>query len=105
MIAQVILAELAGRIAEIMKEFCERRSAGPQIRWAAWQLRWDHAGAQRMHAGEEGVASGRAALLGVVGHEDRAFLADAIDVGRFSDHQAAMVDAGLHPADVVTHDE
>ena len=58
-----------------------------------------------MHAGEEGVAPGRAALLGVIGHEDRAFIADAVDIGRFADHQAAMVDARLHPADVVAHDE
>ena len=31
-IAKVVLAELAGVIAEIMQEFRERRSAGPQIR-------------------------------------------------------------------------
>ena len=43
--------------------------------------------------------------LGHVVHEDRAFVADAIDVRRFANHQAAMVDARLHPADVVTHDE
>ncbi len=48
-----------------------------------------------MHAGEEGIATGRAALLGVVVREDRAFVADAIDVGRLADHQAAVVDARL----------
>ena len=32
-------------------------------------------------------------------------LPDAVDVGRFADHQAAMVDARLHPADVIAHDE
>jgi hypothetical protein len=56
-----------------------------------------------MHAGEEGVAPGGAALLGVIGHEDPAFIANAIDVGGFPDHQAAMIDAGLHPADVIAH--
>ena len=30
---------------------------------------------------------------------------DTVDVGRFPDHQAAVVDARLHPADVVAHDE
>ena len=104
-VAEVVLAELAGVVAEIEQELGERRSAGPQIGRAARQLRRDHAGAQRMHAGEEGVAPRRAALLGIVGHEDRAFVADAIDVGRFADHQAAVVDARLHPADVVAHDE
>ena len=104
-VAEVVLAELAGVVAEIAQELGERRRAGPQIGRAAGQLRRDHAGAQRMHAGEEGIAPGRAALLGIVGHEDRAFIADAVDVGRFPDHQAAMVDARLHPADVVAHDE
>src|SRR5262245_42469867 len=32
-------------------------------------------------------------------------MADAIDVRRFADRQAAVIDARLHPADVVTHDE
>src|SRR6266487_1067210 len=42
---------------------------------------------------------------GVVGHEDRAFIPDPVDVRCFADHQAAVVDARLHPADVVAHDE
>jgi hypothetical protein len=33
------------------------------------------------------------------------FIANAVDVRRFPDHQAAVVDARLHPADVVAHDE
>lgn len=81
------------------------RRAGPQIGRAAGQLRRDHAGAQRMHAGEEGVATRGAALLGIIMREYRTFIADAIDVGRLSDHQAAMVDARLVEADVVAHDE
>ena len=104
-VTEVVLAELAGVVAEIAQEPCERRSAGPQIGWAARELRRDHAGAQRMHAGEEGIAPRRAALLGIVGHEDRTFIADAIDVGRFSHREAAVVDARLHKADVVAHDE
>jgi hypothetical protein len=38
-------------------------------------------------------------------HEDRTFIADAVDVGRFTDREAAVIDARLHPADVVAHDE
>ena len=74
-VAQVVLAELAGGVAEIEQELGERRRAGPQVGRAARQLRRDHAGAQRIHAGEEGIAPGRAALHGDVVHEDRAFLA------------------------------
>ena len=104
-VAQVVLAELAGVVAEIPQEPRDRRRAGPQVGRAARQLRRDHARAQRIHAGEEGVAPGRAALLGVVGHELGAFVSDAVDVRRFPDHQALVVDARLHPADVVSHDE
>ena len=58
-----------------------------------------------MHAGEEGIAPGGAALLGVVVHEPRALLTDLVDVRRLADHQALVVDARLHPADVIAHDE
>ena len=54
---------------------------------------------------KKALRPGRAALLGVVVGEHRAFLADLVDVGRLSDHQAAMVDARLHPADIIAHDE
>ncbi len=104
-VAEMILAELASVVAEVEQEFGNRRRTGPQPGRAAGQLRRNHAGAQRMHAGEEGVAPGGAALLGIVRHEDRAFIADAVDVGRLADHQPAMIDARLHDADVVTHDE
>ena len=104
-VAQMVLAELAGVVAEIEQELGDRRGAGPQIRWTAGELRRDHAGAQRMHAGEEGVTTRRAALLGVVLGKHRPFLADLVDVRRLADHQAAMIDARLHPSDIVAHDE
>ncbi len=34
-----------------------------------------------------------------------ALAANSVDAGRFSDHQTAVVDSGLHPADVVAHDK
>ena len=68
-------------------------------------MRRDHAGTQRIHAGEEGIAPGGAALHGVVVDEFRALETDAVDVGRLAYHQALVVDARLHPADVVAHDE
>ena len=54
---------------------------------------------------KKALRPGGAALLGIVVREYRAFIADAVDVGRLADHQAAMVDARLHDADVVAHDE
>src|SRR5215469_1098104 len=105
MVAEMVLAKLAGIIAEIDQKLGKRRRAGAQIRGAARKLRWDHARAQRIHAGEERVAAGRATLHGDIVHEDRTLIADAVDVRRLADHQAAMVDARLHPADVIAHDE
>src|SRR5215831_18100724 len=88
----MVLAELSGVVAEIEQEFGDRRGAGPQIRRTARQLRRDHAGAQRIHPGKEGVAAGRAALHGKVIHELSAFLSDTVDVGGFPDHQTLMVE-------------
>ncbi len=104
-VAQVVLAELARVVAEVAQKPREGRGPGPQVRRAARKLRRDHARAQRMHAGEEGVSAGGAALLGVVRLEERAFVADAVDVGGFAHHQPAVIDARLHDPDVVAHDE
>ncbi len=104
-ISEMVLAELACRVAEIIQEPGEVRRAGPQIGRASGNFRQDHADAHRLHAGDERSAASRAALLGIVRHEFRTFVADAIDVRRFADHQALVVDARLHPADVVAHDE
>src|SRR5260370_41616050 len=65
-IAKVVLAELARGIAEIMQEFRKRRSARPQIRWAAGQLRRDHTAAPRRRVREEGHNDCGGALLRLV---------------------------------------
>ena len=59
MIAQMVLAELAGGVAQIEQELGEARRAGSQIRNGARQLRQDHARAVRMHAGDEGACARR----------------------------------------------
>src|SRR6266516_6538511 len=105
MVAEMVLAELAGAVAQIVEERGESGRPGPQVGRAARELRRDHARAQRIHAREEGIAPGRATLLSVVGHHDRAFFRNPVNVWRFPDHQAAMIAARLHPADVIAHDE
>ena len=69
-IAKVVLAELAGVVAEIMQEHGEGRRARTKIRRTAGELRRDHPCAQRMHAGEESIAPRGATLLGIVIRED-----------------------------------
>src|SRR2546429_3762636 len=105
MVAEMVLAELAGAVAQIVEERGESGRPGPQVRRAAWELRRDHARAQRIHAREEGIAPGRATLLSIVGHHDCTFLRNPVNVRRFPDHQAAMIAARLHPADIIAHDE
>ena len=63
------------------------------------------AGADRVLAGDERGAAGRAALLAVVVGEGRAFVGDAVDVGRAVAHLAAVVVADVPPADVVAPED
>ena len=57
-VAEMVLTELAGVVAEIEQELGDRGRAWAQIGRAARKLRRNHASAQRMHAGEEGIAAG-----------------------------------------------
>ena len=56
-------------------------------------------------AGDESRASGGAALLAVPVGEERAFLGDAVDVGRLVAHHALVVGADVPVADVVAPDD
>src|SRR5438034_5962359 len=105
MVAEMVLAELTGAVAQIVEERGESGRPGPQVGRAARELRRDHARTQRIHAREEGIAPGRATLLSVVGHHDRTFFRNPVNVGRFPDHQAAMIATRLHPTDIIAHDE
>src|SRR4030095_16410982 len=87
------------------QELGEGRCSGAQIGNGARQLRQHHARAVRMHSGEERGAPSGTAGLGIVVHEHATFLRNPVDVRRFPDHQAAMIAARLHPADIIAHDE
>src|SRR6185312_17233348 len=55
--------------------------------------------------GDEGSASGGAALLAVPVGKHGAFTTDAVDVGRAIAHDSQIVGADIEPADVIAHDE
>src|SRR5881296_3309582 len=38
-------------------------------------------------------------------HEGRTLMPDPVDIGSLANHQAAVIDARLHPADIVAHNE
>ena len=74
LVAQMVLAELAGRVTERLQQFRDRRvfRAEPDI--GARHPDFGQAGADRVLAGDEGRAAGGAALLAVVVGERRAFV-------------------------------
>ncbi len=100
-IAEMVLAELSGGVAERLQHFGDRRIFFLKSDRGAGHADFGQAGTNRILAGDEaGTASG-AALLAVPVGERRAFFADAVDVGRLVAHHAHAVAADVPHADVV----
>ncbi len=104
-IAEVVFAELAGRIALGFQKRCNGRVFLLQSHRGARQTHLGHAGTQARLAGDERCAAGGAALLGVVVGEDHPFMGDAVDVGRTKAHQSHGVGADVGLADVIAPDD
>ena len=104
-IAEVVLAELAGGVSHGLQHrrdgHCLRRNADGRTGLADS----GHAGADRQLAGDELRPPRRAARLGVVVGEQRAFGGELVDVRRPPGHQAAVIGADVPHADIVAHDE
>jgi hypothetical protein len=81
-VAEVVLAELAGGVAERLQRLGDGDVLRLQAERRARQADLGVAGAQTGLAGDERRAARRAALLGVVVGEHHAFARDAIDVRR-----------------------
>ena len=96
-VAEVVLAELAGGVAERLEHFGDGRVLLVQAHGRGRHADLAQAGAKHVLAGDERRPPGRAALLRVVVGEGDAFLGDAIDVGRAVAHQAfgESADVGL----------
>ena len=105
LVAEVVLAELAGGVAHSLERGGNghglRRHAGGRAGLADR----GHAGADRQFAGDEVGATRRAARLGVVVGEHHALGGDLVEVRRASGHHAAVVGADIPHADVVAHDD
>ena len=100
-IAQVVLAELRGRIAVRLQEFgdCRVLSAEPFLRTREAHLREPRA--QRVLPRDEGRATGGAALLPVEVGEPDALSGQPVDVGRRVAHHPLVVGADVPVADVI----
>ena len=103
-VAEMVLAELPGGVAERLQGFRDTHVFGVKPDVRAGQADLGQAGPDRRLSGDERCASGGATLLAVPVGEQRAFLGDAVDVGRAVAHDAQIVGADIEPADVVGHD-
>ena len=93
LVAEVVLAELAGGVALRLERGGDRRVLGPQADVGAGHADLGQAGAVRVLAGDERRATGGAALLAVVVGEPDALGGDAVDVGGAVAHQPVAVAA------------
>ena len=104
-VADVVLAELAGRITKILQELRNRRVLSTETLHRAGEADLSQAGADRLLPGDEGGAASGATLLAVEVGEHRALSGDAIDIRGAIPHHAVVVTTDVEPADVVAHDE
>ena len=104
-VAEMVLAELAGRVALRLEQLGERRILLGKSFLGARQADLEKTGAEAGLAGDERGAPGGAGLLRVMVGEDRAFLRDAVDIRRAVAHHAAVVGADIPQPDVITEDD
>ena len=104
LVAEVVLAELARRVALGFEHFGDRHVTvlDPQVRTGNADLR--HARAQRRLARDEARAPGGAALVAVVVEEADPLVGDAVDVRRAIAHEAVAVGADVTDTDIVAPD-
>ena len=103
-IAEMVLAELAGRVALGLHDIGDR---GHPVRDAVRVSRHadgQQAGTERLLAEDERRTTRGTALLPIGVGEHRAFIRDAVDVRRLVAHQSSGVGADLWDADVVAED-
>ncbi len=104
-IADVVLAELAGDIAEVLEQAADRGIELAHAHRRTGEADLAQSASHDVLAGEERRAAGRAGLLAVVVLEFDAFLGDAVDVRGLVAHQAIGVGADVGDADVVAPDD
>ncbi len=103
-IAEMVLAELAGGIAERLERLGDGDVFGLQSDRGAGNADLGETRAQYRLTGDERRTPSRAALLGVIVREHHAFFGDAVDVRRAVTHEAECIGADVGLADVVAED-
>src|ERR1700684_3514916 len=101
----MVLAELAGGIAEILEQAADRGIELAHAHRRAGEADLGQAGTNAMLAGEEGRATGGARLFPVIMQELDALAADAVDIRGLVAHQTVRIGADIGDADVVAPDD
>src|SRR5262245_60474607 len=104
-IALMVLAELAGGVAQTLHHSRDRHVGLLPAFLRTGQSDFRHAGADRHVATDERRAPSGAALLAIVVGERKAFPRQPIDIRRLIAHHAAVVVADVPGADVVAPDD
>src|SRR5262249_203839 len=101
----MVLAELAGGIAQWLEHFSDGRVFLLRTKRGARHADLVQAGADRVLAGDKARAAGGAALLGIVVGEGHPFLRHPVDVRGLVAHHAATEVADVPYADVVAPED
>ena len=109
-VAQVILAELAGHVAVVLQQTRDGRILHLHALWSSRQADLRQADLRqartdRRLSGNEGRATGGAALLAMPIGKYRAFPCNPVDTGRLVAHRALVVGTRIPVADVVAPDD
>src|SRR5262245_18017045 len=105
MVAEMVLAELAGGIAERLEQLSQCRITRLQTYGRARNADLRKPGPQRALAGDEGRSARRAALLGIVIREHRAFFGYAVDVRRLVAHQSERIGTDVRLTNIIAKDD
>ena len=104
-VAEMVLAELSGRISLRLQKFGDSRVLSGQPFLCSRQAHLQESGSQWTLSGDECCAARGAGLLSIIVGEYRALVGDAVDVGRAIAHHATVVGADVPVADIIGHDD
>ena len=104
LVAEMVLAELAGRIAERLEQFGDRGVLRGPADVGTGHADLAHASAVHALSADERRAAGSTALLTVGVGEPHALVGDAVDVRGAVTHQAVAVATEIADSDVVAPD-
>ena len=105
LVPKMVLAELSSRVPLRFQKLGYSRLFSGQSFLCSRKADLREAGPQWTLSGDKRRASRRAGLLPVIVGEDRAFVGDAINVGRAISHHAAVVGADVPVTDVIGRDD